>query len=265
MTKIERKSRTTKQIPKPGLNQEGRQFVFRSFSNRKNIQLHFNAASSGVLPKTVKKGADALSISLFVENNPFLVNPGTESYKSENAWITYFKGTLAHNTARINLKDQVETHKPFTWPGHNKTSILEINADNQTIRAKARHDGYQKLGVTHLREIILNKSKNLIWINDTIECQKPGFYFVELPFHFHPRISVKQNNPINFQATDENEQLMYLVIDKKLKTKSIKGQLIPQILGWYSDSVNKKEPSTTIYCTALIEQTVSFQSIILIK
>jgi len=59
--------------------------------------------------------------------------------------------------------------------------------------------------------------------------------------------------------------MIYVVTDKKFKTKLIRGQIIPQILGWYSDSKERKEPCSTIYCTALIEQTVTFQTIILIK
>lgn len=265
MAKLDKKTGKPRTGTESGFNREKRQIIFHSQSDQKDVKLHFNTSSSGMLSKTAYQCADALCIDLMIENQPFLINPGIESYNKANTWKTYFKGTIAHNTIRVNLKDQAPMQKPFNWTNQYKTTILETNATGKTISAKARHDGYRKFGVTHSREIIFDKSKNLIWIYDTVECEKSGFHFIELPFHFHPQISVKQNNAINFQANGENEHLIYIVLDKKLKTKLVKGQVIPQILGWYSESKDKKEPCNTIYCTAFIEQTITFQSIILIK
>lgn len=265
MTKQDEVRGKISQKPKSGFYKKGRQFVFRSMAHQKEVSLHFNAATSGYLPKASQGHADALSISLSVGGSPFLVDPGATTYQSEFEWKTYFRSTLSHNTIKINLKNQSETTKPFTWLKHYQTHILETKFEKNSILIKAEHDGYKKIGANHTREIKFDQTKNLIWINDTIECQKPGFYFVELPFHFHPKTFVKQNNSINFQAADEKENLLYIVIDKKFKTQLIRGQIIPQILGWYSESQERKEPCSTIYCTALIEKTVTFQTIIFIK
>jgi uncharacterized heparinase superfamily protein len=265
MTRFDKKTGNPKRKSEPEVKQEGQPFIFRSLLNQNEVQLHFNTESSVSGTKKAKGHVDALSIELFIGENPFLINPGKEFYQKENSWRKYFTGTLAHNTVRVNLKDQAELLNPFIWMNQFSTTIQEKKFDNKVVKIKACHDGYKNMGVSHLREIIFETSKNLIWINDTIECQKSGFYFVEIPFHFHPKTIVKKNNAINYQANDENENIMNLVIDKKLKTKMVKGQIIPQILGWYSESNDKKEPCTTIYCTALIEQTVTFQSIMLIK
>jgi uncharacterized heparinase superfamily protein len=265
MTKLDKNTEKPRLETKSGFNKEKQLFTFHSYLKQKEIHLHFNAGFLGFLPANNEVHADALAIALSIGENPILINPGQEFYQKENSWKKYFTGTLANNTVRVNLKDQAELIKPFTWVNQFKTKLLEKKADNKVVKVKAQHDGYKNLGVNHLREIIFEKSKNLIWINDTIECQKSGFNFIEIPFHFHPKTFVKQNNPINFQASDENENLLNLIIDKKLKTKMVKGQIIPQILGWYSESDDKKDPCTTIYCTAMIEQTVTFQSILLIK
>lgn len=248
-----------------GLSEQGRHFILRSSSKNKDVYLNFNAASAGALPKAAQGHADALSIVLHIGGNPFIVDPGNKSYQAEFEWRKYFRGTLSHNTLKINLKDQAEVSRPSIWQDHYNTKILKKKLENNIIYLKALHDGYKNMGIIHSREITFDKSKSLIRINDTIECNKSGFFFVELPFHFHPRTIVKQNNLLNFQAAAENEHLLYLVVDKKLKPKIIKGQMIPQILGWYSDSIDKKEPSTTIYCTALIKGTECFQTLILIR
>ncbi len=265
MTKLDKNTEKPRIEPKSGFNQEEQLFIFHSHLNQKEIQLHFNVGSLGFVSENDVDHVDALAIELSIDENPFLINPGQESYQKEKLWKKHFKGTLAINKVRVNLKDPAEWIKPFTWMNQFKTTVLEKKADNKVIKVKAQHDGYKNLGISHLREIIFEKSKNLIWINDTIECRKSGFNFLEIPFHFHPKTFVKQNNPINFQASDENKNSLNLIIDKKLKTKMVKGQIIPQILGWHSESVDKKEPCTTIYCTALIEQTITFQSILLIE
>lgn len=253
------------QNPESGFYKKERQFVFRSDFHNKEVALYFKAAASGYLPKTAQEHADALSVTLNVGGSPFLVDPGAVTYQSEIEWKKYFRNTLSHNTIKINLKNQSEATKSPPWFSHYKTTILETQSDKNSILIKAEHDAYKKQGAIHSREIKLDKLKSLIWIKDTIECQKSGYYFIELPFHFHPKTIVKQNNPVNFQASDEKENMIYVVTDKKFKTKLIRGQIIPQILGWYSDSKERKEPCSTIYCTALIEQTVTFQTIILIK
>ena len=265
MTKRDEIPGKIKQKPESGLYKKGRQFVFRSNFKHKEVLLRFNAAASGYLPKAAQGHADALSISLDIGGRPFLVDPGTTTYQSESEWMKYFKSTLSHNTIKINLKNQSEITRPFMWFSHYETSILDTKFDENTIFIKAEHDGYKKIGVIHSREIKFEKKKNLIWINDTIECLKSGYYFVELPFHFHPETTVKQNNPINFPASDETESELNIITDKKFKTKLVRGQIVPQILGWYSDSKEQKEPCSTIYCTALIEQTITFQTIILVK
>ena len=265
MTKTEEKLGKNRVKQASEIDKKGRHLILRSTAKNRDVYMQFNAASSDALPGSAQGHADALSVVLHIDKNPIIIDPGNNTYQVEFEWKKYFKGTLSHNTVKINLKDQAEIARPFVGLSHYKTKILETKSDKNTIRIKAQHDGYKSMGISHLREIIFEKSKNLIWINDTVECVKPGFYFVELPFHFHPKTFIKQNNPINFQASLENNNLLYLVTDKKLKAKMVKGQIIPQILGWYSDAIDRKEPCTTIYCTAYIERTETFQTIILIK
>lgn len=251
--------------PEPAFYNEDGHFVFRSCTNQKEVFLHFNAAPSGAWNTAPHGHADALSFVLQIDGNPFFVDSGSYVYHTEYEWRKYFMGTLAHNTVKVNLNNQATIAGPNLWLSHYQTTILNTEVANDIMKVTAKHDGYKKQGVVHVREIIFEKSKNLVRINDTIECENPNFYFIELPFHLHPKTIVKQNNSINFQIADEKGHMLYLVIDKKLQTKIIKGQVEPQILGWYSDSFMQKEPCATIYCAAYIERTETFQTIILIK
>lgn len=251
--------------PGPAFYEEEGHFVFRSYNSGREIYMHFNAAPLGFLSSASHGHADALSFVLHIDGNPIFVDPGTYSFHTDYDWRKYFMGTLAHNTVKVNLKDQAEIAGPAQWQNPYQTTILDTVLEEDRMVVKAQHDGYKKQGVTHIREVIFEKSKKLIRINDTIKCLNAGFYFVELPFHLHPKAVLKQNNPINFQINDEEGNLLYLIVDKKLKTKIIKGQSKPQILGWYSDSFLQKEPCTTVYSIAAVEYTSSFQTLILIK
>jgi hypothetical protein len=252
-------------LPDSVFYEEEGHFIFRSNTNQKEIYLHFNASPLGIYSNNIHSHADALSFVLHIDGSPFFIDPGNYTYYIDSDWRKYFIGTLAHNTAKINLKDQATLEESLKWQNNYKTSILSTTIEKDILAVKAQHDGYKKQGIIHTREVIFEKTKKLIRINDTIECQKSGFYFVELPFHLHPGIIVKANNSINFQVSDMEGNMLYLIIDKKLKAKMVKGQVHPQIMGWYSDSFMQKEPCTTIYCAAAIDNSKTFQTIILIK
>ena len=159
MNKLDKKTRKPSLRPKSGFNREGRHFIFRSYLNQKAVQLHFNVGASGSHPANAEGCADALSIALSIDKNPFLIDPGSEFYNKENSWKKYFLGTLAHNTVKVNLKDQAELIKPFIWKNQFKTTVLGKKVDNNVVKIKAQHDGYKKMGVNHLREIVFEKSK----------------------------------------------------------------------------------------------------------
>ena len=53
-----------------------------------------------------------------------------------------------------------------------------------------------------------------------------------------------------------------LFVDEKLNPVVIKGQMDPQILGWYSGSFAKKEATNVIFCKTQIENTTIFKFII---
>ncbi len=254
--KSEKKSQSTTGIT----DLKAQPYSFSSFSDKKEIFLKFNTISENKLYQN-----DALSVSLFIDQIPFLINPDSELNHKGGMWKEYFNGTLSHNTIRINLKNQSEGFIINKKDNPFEIKLIKSDSKKNISRVEACHNGYNNLGVTHFREITCDVSKNLVLIKDTVKCEKKEFYFIELPFHFHSKIIVKQNNPITFEAADENKNLIYLAIDRKFNTEMLKGQKIPQILGWHNIDNNKYEPSTTVYCTILTNQTISFQTMILIK
>lgn len=129
---------------------EGGLSVWRGRLVGHDASLSFDHGPLGYLSIAAHGHADALSITLTLDGQPVLVDPGTYLYGSGGAWRDWFRGTPAHNT--LNLY------------GHNQSRIA--GAFNWSDKAQARwlgplhasHDGYLKLfGVTHERRIALTE------------------------------------------------------------------------------------------------------------
>ena len=117
--------------------------------------------------------ADALSFYLSVEGKEFFIDPGTYAYNTSTKWRNYFRGTSAHNTIRIDNKNQSVIGGNFMWLEKAESKLIKFdseNIDNQIFIGE--HFGYHRLEdpVTHRRSITYNNSKRTFIINDQIFC-----------------------------------------------------------------------------------------------
>jgi len=240
-------------------------FIFRKKENRKEIYLHFDAAPLGFLSIAAHGHADALSFILHVDGHPVFIDSGTYTYHTDPEWRHYFIGTLAHNTIRINNKDQAVNGGPTLWTEHYKTKISDANLGEDIDSVKASHNGYLSEKAEHIREILFDKSKNEIHITDTILIKNDIATEVEIPFHFHPDVKIMSTDKNCFLIYNERIRKTVFYIDEKLNPTIIKGQRSPQILGWYSESFMKKESTNVIYSKININCTTTFKYVIKIN
>jgi hypothetical protein len=239
-------------------------YFFRKADGKKEIFLHLDAAPLGFLSIAAHGHADALSFLLNVDGQPVLVDPGTFTYHTYPEWRNYFIGTLAHNTIRINGSDQAISGGPTMWIRHYKTEVLDIDLNNDTEHVTVTHNGYLRFGIRHIRTISFNILRNEFQILDTLIVNKERQFMVEIPFHIHPSIQLSQTADC-FLLSSENSRDTELYVDDKLQPELLKGQIEPHILGWYSDSFLKKEPTNVIYCKTYIDCSTSFNFVIKIK
>lgn len=240
-------------------------FIFRKGRNEKEIYMHFDAAPLGFLSIAAHGHADALSFILHVDGQPVFIDSGTYTYHTEPLWRRYFIGTLAHNTIRINGKDQAVNGGPTLWIRHYKTSVIDQESGNDVDRVTATHDGYKKENAQHIREIVFDKFKNEFHISDTIIIEDKKKVLVEIPFHVHPELVINQLSGNHYQISKHQVRKIDFFVDEKLNPVIIKGQQEPQILGWYSGSFLKKEATNVIYCRTQIYCTNTFKFIIKIS
>src|SRR5215510_3255106 len=148
------------------------------------IVIVFDAGPLGLPPLNAHGHADALSFWLSYGGREFLIDPGTFTYYSSTQWRSYFRGTAAHNTLRIDRKDQSLPGGTFLWREAAQCRLEHVQDTDAYVNATASHDGYRRLSdpVIHTRELRLFKKSPTLVITDRLKCQ--GSHDIELFFHF---------------------------------------------------------------------------------
>jgi hypothetical protein len=222
-------------------------FIFRKIKipETKEIYLHFDAAPLGFLTIAAHGHADALSIALHFDGDPILVDAGTYTYHTEKEWRNYFISTLAHNTICIDRKNQALQAGPTMWLNHYKTSVLEVNKNPEQEIVWAEHDGYKNINCTHKRKIIFNKNQEEFIIEDEVSVSDADHQIYQ-PWHLHPDIEIISavDNRIILKNKFKSENI-WITLDRQLTVDYVYGQKEP-ILGWYSGSFMKKQPTNVV-------------------
>ncbi len=234
-------------------------FIMKEKINTKEIYLHFNAAPTGYLSIAAHGHADALSYIMHLDGKPFFIDSGTYTYHTDPEWRKYFVGTLSHNTIRINEEDQALYVGPTLWLNHYRTKLIKSYTDKKTDQIIASHNGYKKIGVIHQRELIFDKEKGIVYLNDNIIITRKRKYFIEILFHLHPSVNIKSIEKNTLKLYDNSGNEVLFKSDKSLDMNVIKGKLEPK-LGWYSPSFYLRTPTNTIYSSISAEKTCSFST-----
>lgn len=231
-------------------------YIFRKRKENFETYMHFDAAPLGFLSIAAHGHADALSFILHVDGSPIFIDSGTYTYHTHREWREYFVGTIAHNTIRVNGKNQADLAGPTLWLNHYKNQILAVKNDSemQIEKVIASHDGYKKQGVTPIREIEFNRKKEEFLITDILT--GTGDFSIEIPFHIHPSVMIeKKENGFLLQAP--NARPVMLETDSSLHYEMIRGQEKP-ILGWYSEHFGEKVACSVLYSKVKCSTTARF-------
>lgn len=99
--------------------------------------------------------ADALSLLLSVNEQPFLIDSGSYVYISPAEERNQFRGTAAHNTVRIDRLDQAVPEAPFYWSSLPTVVAEQWETGEQFTLFSGTHTGYQRLNdpVLHRRAV----------------------------------------------------------------------------------------------------------------
>lgn len=214
--------------------------VIRSQSG---ILFTFDHGPLGMIPLYSHGHADALSITLSVNGEPLLIDPGTYRYNGVPEYRKYFKGTRAHNTVTIDGLDQAEQVTGFIWSHPYSCRLLKNEQKCKVSTLEAEHDGYDRLKKPVCHNRIVHADNGIIIIKDTFSGR--GQHHYELNYHLHPACHVETTGPWHKISGSKGE--LYIRLLGQGHFDIFKGQESPPF-GWYSPAYNVKLRSPVLSC-----------------
>jgi len=233
---------------------EGGSYVMGcDFEAGSEVRLIVDAGPLGYQRIAAHGHADALSFTLSVGGQEFLIDPGTFAYHTQGPWRQYFRGTGAHNTLRVDGLDQSVSGGNFMWLSK-ATTVCDVwqTAPEDDV-FEGWHDGYRQLSdpVIHRRRITFDKRTRRVFIQDSVRMEAP--HDIELLFHCSEGCHVESGS----DSAPDTYVLSQGATDVRLKLPAIggashrtyRGSTDP-IFGWVSRRFDIKEPATTIVWSA---------------
>lgn len=215
-----------------------------------------DAGEFGLPPLYAHGHADALSFWLSYRGQAFLVDPGTFSYYADEAWRSYFRGSAAHNTIRVDGEDQSIAGGRFLWRQVANCQVQRHESQPAYVEVEGIHTGYCRFAdpVVHRRAVRMSRPTSHVRIMDELACRDA--HEVELFFHFHDQCEVRQIDVTHFEAI-RGEARIAIRLASSLTCQLYRGSEAP-IAGWTSDRFGVKTPAFTLRAHAHIIGTTEF-------
>ena len=125
--------------------------------------------------------SDTFGFEFYQNRCPILVDTGTSTYE-KNELRQRERGTAAHNTVKVGKHEQSEVWGGFRVAKRAKVSLIK----DEQKEVQASHNGYQKIGVEHQRNFILQS--DAIIIKDKLIAKANNGDNAVAFFHLHPKI-----------------------------------------------------------------------------
>ena len=117
--------------------------VWHGRPNGRDARLTFDHGPLGYLSIAAHGHADALSLTLSLDGEPVLIDPGTYLYGSGGEWRHWFRSTPAHNTLNLEGASQSVMSGAFNWSDKAVTRLEETGTGPDPW-LRASHDGYRR-------------------------------------------------------------------------------------------------------------------------
>lgn len=225
---------------------EGGYFVLGcEFDTPHEVRVVADAGPLGAGSAAAHGHADALSFTLSAGGREFLVDPGTYAWHGRSRWREYFRGTLAHNTLRVDGLDQSQSGGAFLWlkKASAGCSLWLSSAEKDTF--EGWHGGYLQLAdpVKHRRLIELDKRSRCVAVEDTLEMEEE--HEVELFFHCSERCSVEPHDG-GFRIARDGVAIVLRPPQAAGCVVQVYRGCVAPVLGWVSRAFDVREAASSI-------------------
>jgi Heparinase II/III-like protein/Heparinase II/III N-terminus len=175
-------------------------------SDTPRVQLVARAGPMGAL-RAGHSHCDLLSLNLSINDQEILGDPGTYKYVSASDERDAFRGTSAHNTLRIDGRNQAESGDSFSWVSSPAVRVRHWMTGRTVDVLAAEHSGYQHLTspATHRRWVVHLKNQ-FLFVRDEVEGE--GRHLLETYWHLAPGLRWKQQNEGSFLVENDASHLL---------------------------------------------------------
>lgn len=216
--------------------EQGGLSVWRGVLNGRAVDLVFDHGPLGYLSIAAHGHSDALSLTLCIEGEPVLVDPGTWLYGSGGVWRDWFRSTPAHNTLNIDGQSQSLISGPFNWSHKASAALVESEAGPRR-RLQARHDGYLKrFGVLHQRSLACDE--DAIVVTDQL---LGGRHAAEIVFQLSAGLTASQEGSVVTVSRGDRAVLAIRFPDAAIAIGA--GGDRPGQGGWVSPGFGLRQPA----------------------
>jgi hypothetical protein len=222
---------------------QGGYYIFgQDFETPDEVRIVADAGPLGYLSIAAHGHADALSFTLSAGGLPILIDPGTFAYHTERRWRDYFRGTSAHNTLRVDGEDQSIAAGNFLWLQHAQARVESFESTEDSVRMVASHNGYERLEdpVRHRRTWVYERRLRKLRITDDVRCRLA--HRLEWFWHFAPGCGVSVD--ANTLVARREGVTLKLTWSSALAARLVTASEHPP-LGWYSSTLDRKQPAIT--------------------
>jgi uncharacterized heparinase superfamily protein len=206
----------------------------------------FDCGPLGYLATAAHGHADALSVTISLAGQPFLIDPGTYAYQEGGEWRDYYRSTAAHNTVTVGRKNQSEMLGTFLWGHKTICRLHQWTSTREYDLCLASHYGYTaRLGVTHQRAVYFHKPHWLLvadWLFGN------SAHYLAQWWHFHRDCQVEVGNEYISVNGQNRSVWMWTDVDRMASTVSRRvhhGETNP-IQGWLSPHYGYQEPASAL-------------------
>lgn len=211
----------------------------------REIRALVDAGPLGYLSIAAHGHADALAFTLNIGGEEFLIDPGTYAYHRDRVWREYFRSTAAHNTLRIDGREQSVSGGNFMWRSKASARCEHWQSDEQRDEFVGSHDGYLSLSdpVLHRRRLQLDKPQRRLRVEDSLECR--GEHQVEWFWHFAEHCRLRWDNGAILVEGERNSLRLRLPKLDAARVRIVRGAEQPPC-GWVSRRFDVKHPTSTV-------------------
>ena len=227
--------------PRMSFAEGGHYLLGADFDTPQEVRIAIDCAPLGYLSIAAHGHADALAFTLSAGGHELLIDPGTYAYHTHKAWRDYFRGTLAHNTVRIDGVDQSVIGGNFMWLDKARARATAHEPAGPMQRFVGEHDGYRRLPdpVLHRRELQYDVASRTLVVTDHLETS--GTHQVELSWHWHENATVVTDGA-SVTAQHGTARARLACESAGFVPTLHRGEDGP-IVGWVSRRFDEKQPS----------------------